>query len=67
MIGGDFNLCRFASDKSNDRIKQKLADCFNNWVNKWGLVELNPDNRKFTWSNNQSNRILAKIDSLCFY
>jgi hypothetical protein len=67
MIGGDFNLCRFASDKSNGRIKQKLADCFNNWVNKWGLVELNPDNRKFTWSNNQSNRILAKIDSLCFY
>jgi hypothetical protein len=67
MIGGDFNLCRFASDKSSGRIKQKLADCFNNWVNKWGLVELNPDNRKFTWSNNQSNRILAKIDSLCFY
>jgi hypothetical protein len=27
---------------------KKLADCFNDWVNKWGLIELNPDNRKFT-------------------
>jgi hypothetical protein len=48
VVGGDFNLCRFASDKSNGRIHQKLADCFNDWVNKWGLIELDPVNRRFT-------------------
>jgi exonuclease III len=29
VLGGDFNLCRFASDKSNDRINQKISDYFN--------------------------------------
>jgi hypothetical protein len=48
VVGGDFNLSRFASDKSNCRIVQKFAD----WINKWGLIELNPSNRKYTWSNN---------------
>jgi hypothetical protein len=30
---------------NNGRINQRFADCFNDWVNKWGLVELNPGNR----------------------
>jgi hypothetical protein len=29
LIGGDFNLSRFTSDKNNGRISQKWADCFN--------------------------------------
>jgi hypothetical protein len=62
MIGGDFNLNRFPSDKSNGMINLKFANCFNNWVNKWGLIELNPTNRRFKWSNNQENLILAKLD-----
>jgi hypothetical protein len=39
MVGGNFNLCRFSTDKSNGKINQKYSDCFNDWVNKWGLVE----------------------------
>jgi hypothetical protein len=39
-----------------------MTDCFNDCVNKWGLIEHNPHNRKFTWSNNQENTILAKLD-----
>jgi hypothetical protein len=59
--GGDFNLSRFCSDKNNGMINQRFADYFNDWVNKWGLVELNPCNRKFSWSNNQ----LSLIRFLC--
>jgi hypothetical protein len=33
MIGGGFNLSRFSSDKINDIICQKWANCFNDWVN----------------------------------
>ena len=34
IVGGDFNLVRFSSDKSNFRINHKWADAFNDWVNK---------------------------------
>jgi regulation of enolase protein 1 (concanavalin A-like superfamily) len=34
VVGGDFNLSRFASDKSSGRIVQKFVDCFNDWINK---------------------------------
>jgi hypothetical protein len=63
LVGGDFNLSRFPSDKSNGRINLKRADCFNDWVNRWGLIKINPSNRKYTWSNNQwRNLVLAKLD-----
>jgi hypothetical protein len=55
-------LCRLATDKNNGRINQKFADCFNDWINRWGLMELDPFNRKYTWSNNQACPILAKLD-----
>lgn len=52
IIGGDFNLSRFVEDKSNGVINLNWANCFNDWVNRWGLMEINPSNRKFTWANN---------------
>lgn len=64
VIGGDFNLSRSPADKSNGRIVQKYADGFNDWVNRWGLIELNPYNRKFTWANNQKNLVQAKPDRI---
>ena len=42
----------------------RWADEFNSWVNKWALIELNPSNKKFTWTNNQEHPILAKIDRI---
>jgi hypothetical protein len=60
LIGGD--LCRDAYDKSNGMINKKIVDCYNDWINRWGLIELNPSNRKYNWSNNQIIPILAKLD-----
>jgi hypothetical protein len=62
MIGGDFILSRFVSDKNNARINHRFANLFNDWVNKWGLIELDLANRKYTWANNQGNLVLAKLD-----
>jgi hypothetical protein len=64
MVGGDFNFVRFASDKSNGIYNHRWADGFNEWVSKWALMELNPSNKKFTWTNNQEHPILAKIDMI---
>jgi hypothetical protein len=52
LIGGDFNLVRFSTDKSNGIINHRWADAFNDWISKWGLLELNPPNKAFTWTNN---------------
>jgi hypothetical protein len=62
LIGGDFNLCRYATDKSNGRINKKIVDCFNDWINRCALIEINLANRKFTWSNDQAIPVLAKLD-----
>jgi hypothetical protein len=64
LVGGDFNLSRFTSDKNNGKINLRYADCFNDWVNKWGLIEISPLNRKFTWANNQKNLVMAKLDRI---
>jgi hypothetical protein len=55
-------LSRFLSDKKKGRINHKFTDIFNDWINKWWLIELNPTNRNYTWANNQSDLILAKLD-----
>lgn len=64
MLGGDFNLIRSSSDKNNSNINYRWVDAFNEWIDKWGLVELNPTNRKYTWTNNQENLVLAKLDRI---
>jgi hypothetical protein len=64
MIGGDFNLLRSQSDKSNDVIDFKWADKFNAWVDMWALVKIGLASRSFTWSNNQSNMITSRIDRI---
>lgn len=64
MVGGDFNLVRFASDKSNGVYNHRWADGFNDWISKWALIELNPSNKRFPWTNNQEYSILAKIDRI---
>ena len=65
LIARDFNLVRFSSDKNNGIINHKRADAFNEWVGKWALIELDPANKRCTWTNNQeSNLVLAKIDRI---
>jgi hypothetical protein len=64
LFGGDFNLVRFIDDKSNRIINHRWADSFNEWIESNALIEINPTNKKFTWTNNQEIPILAKIDRI---
>jgi hypothetical protein len=64
MIGGDFNLVRSQCDKSNGVIDFKWAGKFNAWIDLWALVEMGLAGRSFTWSNNQSNKIMSRIDRI---
>lgn len=64
LIGCDFNLVGCGADKSNRVFNDIWAESFNAWIDSWGLIELNSNNRKFTWTNNQEQLIMARIDRI---
>jgi endonuclease/exonuclease/phosphatase family metal-dependent hydrolase len=45
-------------------INFKHVDAFNDLINKWGLMEIKDPTRTFSWSNNQADPILAKLDRI---
>ena len=48
LVGGDFNLVRYSSDKSNGSINHRWADNFNAWIEIWSLLEIKLSSRKYT-------------------
>jgi hypothetical protein len=62
LLGGDFNLVRSSLDKNNGQVNFRWINLFNDWVNRWGLIELELRNRKYTWTNNQENVVIARLD-----
>jgi endonuclease/exonuclease/phosphatase family metal-dependent hydrolase len=62
LVGGDFNLIRESCEKHTGNINQHWADLFNDWINKFALVEIKNSSRRFTWANNQDNLIMALLD-----
>jgi hypothetical protein len=49
LFRGDFNLVRNSLDKNNGNINHKWADAFNDWINSWGLIEINSSNKGPVW------------------
>jgi hypothetical protein len=64
LVCGDFNLVRGPKEKSNERVNSHHTLLFNDWINRWHLIEFKPANRAFTWANNQQNPILAALDKV---
>ena len=52
IVGGDFNLVRAAEDKNTGLVIQHWANLFNDWINKFGLIEIKNAGRKYNWANN---------------
>jgi hypothetical protein len=64
IIGGDFTLVRYQKDKSNGNVDLKWCDKFNEWIDKYGLLEIKLAGRNFTWSNNQEHAVRSCIDRI---
>jgi hypothetical protein len=62
LILGDFNLIYRAADKSNDRLNRRLMRKFKGALDAMRLRELDLQGRKFTWSNEQQNPTMSRID-----
>jgi exonuclease III len=64
IVGGDFNIVRFPSDKNRNFHPNGYTDTLNAVIHVNELRELDISRGKFTWSNNQVNSTLEKLDML---
>jgi exonuclease III len=62
LIGGDFNIIRFSSEKNKNMRKNRWTDMFNAIINSHGLRELYLSGGQYTWTNNQQDHTLEKLD-----
>jgi hypothetical protein len=64
LIGGDFNILRFANEKNKGGGVTRFSGEFNSIINRFALRELPLSGGMFTWSNNQENPTLEKLDRI---
>jgi exonuclease III len=64
LLLGDFNLITRASDKNNTNINRWLIGKFRRARNHLHLKDIRLAGRRFTWSNDQQNTMLTRIDHM---
>ncbi|KAG2590773.1 hypothetical protein PVAP13_5NG412800, partial [Panicum virgatum] len=62
IIWGDFNLVRFPSEKNKPMVVGRFTNCFNAIISAYELIDIHMTNGKYTWSNNQSDPTLVRLD-----
>lgn len=62
LMIGDFNIITKAADKNNANINKRLIGKFRAVLDFLHLKEMRLSGRKFTWSNEQEDPVLTKID-----
>jgi exonuclease III len=62
LILGDFNLIYQAEDKNNTNLNRRLMSSFKAVIDDLNLKEIGLNGRRFTWSNEQDNLTLTRID-----
>jgi exonuclease III len=64
LIGGDFNILRYAHERNKPNGIQRFSDLFNTLISFHELREIIMTGGLFTWSNNQENPTLEKLDRI---
>src|SRR6266508_79862 len=62
MVGGDFNIIRYPSDKNNSRFNNTWPSLFNTVIESLNLKKLEMSGRKFTWANYAEIPTYEKLD-----
>jgi hypothetical protein len=62
VIGGDFNIIRFSSEKNKKGGCNKYSKLFNLVIDTYELIDLHMVGGKYTWSSNQDNPNLERLD-----
>jgi endonuclease/exonuclease/phosphatase family metal-dependent hydrolase len=64
IVGGDFNILRYNSEKNKTFYANRFSDMFNWIINSYGLKEITLNGGRFTWSNNHADPTLEKLDGV---
>jgi exonuclease III len=64
LIGGDYNILRYPSEKNNDHYHEQWPFLFNVVIDGLNLRELQMSERKYTWANNLANPTFEKLDRI---
>lgn len=64
MMGGDFNLIRFAHEKPTDNVNLPWMEIFNAFLNDLAIIEVHRGGSRYTWTNKQSNPIMSNLDRI---
>lgn len=62
ILGGDFNLIRYASEKSSQHAHQSKMDLFNKFISDSGIKQMARKGGKYTWTNKQDQPVMSMID-----
>jgi hypothetical protein len=62
LIGGDFNVVRYRSEKKGRSFNHSISNKFNSFINTHQLIDLKMTDRKFTWSNLRKLPSFACLD-----
>ena len=62
LIGGDFNLLRYPSDKSSVNFSWVLAKAFNAFIRDTAIREIPRVGARYTWTNRQTCPIRSVLD-----
>uniref|UniRef100_J3L454 DUF4283 domain-containing protein n=1 Tax=Oryza brachyantha TaxID=4533 RepID=J3L454_ORYBR len=62
VLAGDFNLITSVADKSSGRVNRRLMNAFTAVLNRLELKEIYLFGRRYTWSNEQQQPVMVKLD-----
>lgn len=64
LVGGDFNIIRYAKEKSSNKGVHRHTRVFNSIIHFFELRELIISGGQYTWTNNQEPPTLEKLDRI---
>lgn len=62
VLLGDFNMYRYAHEKSRGRRNWAVMESFNSWIRDNAMDDIDISNRQFTWSNKRREPTMVKLD-----
>jgi endonuclease/exonuclease/phosphatase family metal-dependent hydrolase len=62
MLAGDFNLIYRTTDKNTNHFNRAMMNRFKRLIEDLALKEIPLHGRQYTWSNQQVNPVLVKLD-----
>jgi endonuclease/exonuclease/phosphatase family metal-dependent hydrolase len=62
LIGGDFNIIRYSKEKNKNFNNNRFSELFNWVINSYELRDVTLSGGLYTWSNNQINPTLERLD-----